>query len=202
MVQTIYLVRHGRTEYNAQKRIQGLLNPALDDRGLAQANKLREWFGTKKVDRVLASPARRAQATALIAFTGKTVQTVDAFAERDYGLVEGVKWETARKAYPKAFERWDTDRELVGIGAENMEQIRARLEKGLETLWAIHEDSVAVVAHGLINRTLLSLITKTPISAHATEKFPPASVIELRQRENVWTIEQIYKAEPNGESYT
>ena len=58
----LVLVRHGRTEANAARKLQGLLDLPLDDVGYAQAAGVAQWLG--KPDRVISSPLVRARQTA------------------------------------------------------------------------------------------------------------------------------------------
>ncbi|MDP9465237.1 MAG: histidine phosphatase family protein, partial [Actinomycetota bacterium] len=58
----LILVRHGRTEANAARKLQGRLDLPLDEVGIAQVAGLTEWLG--RPDRLISSPLLRARQTA------------------------------------------------------------------------------------------------------------------------------------------
>ena len=60
------LVRHGETDYNKEKKIQGLINNLLNDSGRRQARNLRMNFVNEKIDVCYVSPLVRCVETAMI----------------------------------------------------------------------------------------------------------------------------------------
>ena len=62
----LVLVRHGRTEANAARKLQGRLDLPLDQVGMSQVAEVAGWLGTP--DRVVSSPLKRARQTGLSQF--------------------------------------------------------------------------------------------------------------------------------------
>ena len=60
---TIYLVRHGTTEWNQQLRYQGRADNPLDEAGERQGSLLEEYFADIDVDLAVTSPLQRAKKT-------------------------------------------------------------------------------------------------------------------------------------------
>lgn len=80
----VYLLRHGETEYNAEKRYLGRSDVPLSAKGLAAL--VPAGFSQEKV---YVSPLRRTAETARALFPGAQLITVDGFREMDFGIFEG-----------------------------------------------------------------------------------------------------------------
>ncbi len=92
---TLYLVRHGQTEFNVQKRVQGMADSALTPKGIADAKALGQGFKTKNIhfDAAFASDLTRAVDTAHFVLSGLDepipVTTLMGLREENYGKFEG-----------------------------------------------------------------------------------------------------------------
>lgn len=133
-VHAITLVRHGRTAFNAQHRLQGQINIPLDEVGEWQvrqtARALRELYVDHRPDipnrLVVCSDLDRAAATAR-AFAdplGLTVHADERVRERSFGDWEGVAVEELAERYPEDYRSWAEFRggELK-YGAESKEHV-------------------------------------------------------------------------------
>ena len=153
-VHAITLVRHGRTAYNAQHRLQGQIDIPLDEVGQWQvrqtADALRELYVDRRPDipnrLVICSDLGRAAATAH-AFAdplGLEVHPDIRVRERSFGDWEGIPVEELAQRYPEDYRSWAEFRggELK-YGAEPKEEVGRR---GVEALndWAFRAGS----AHG------------------------------------------------------
>ncbi len=65
-MKTIWLTRHGETQWNTVRRMQGQLNSPLTDNGIRQAEQLAKWLAKEDIDVIYTSPLERAYKTALI----------------------------------------------------------------------------------------------------------------------------------------
>jgi broad specificity phosphatase PhoE len=146
---TIFLVRHGATEWNHSKRAQGQADVALDEAGYRQAVAAAEELSHVPVDAVYSSDLERAYATAEpIARThGVEVRTDPAFREIDQGEWEGLHVDEIRRRWP---EHWGPARHWTARpGGESPAQVRARALEGLARVVAAHPEGTAVVvSHG------------------------------------------------------
>jgi len=88
---TIYLVRHGKTDWNDKKLVQGHTDIPLNLEGQITAKELAKEFGGVKFDRVYSSDLSRARETAeIIALEHQlAVETTKALRERNFGNLEG-----------------------------------------------------------------------------------------------------------------
>lgn len=155
----LYLVRHGETDWNRQRRIQGLTDIPLNDNGRRQARDAGALLARRRWDAVVASPLARARETAEIiaAELGLPTPELDpALVERNYGLAEGMDFLEIERLYP--------DRGSVP-GQESREQVVARVVPALLALAAAHPgESLVVVSHGGAIRAVLTEVE--PAASH------------------------------------
>jgi broad specificity phosphatase PhoE len=149
----LYLVRHGETDWNQQRRIQGLTDIPLNDTGREQARATGRLLARRRWDAVFSSPLRRALETAEIIAEELGLPapaTVDALVERNYGDAEGMNFLDIERKYP--------DRGSVP-GQESREEVVARVLPALHELAAAHPDQrLVVVSHGGAIRAVLTAI--------------------------------------------
>ena len=85
----LWLIRHGETEWNAERRIQGQKNSQLSPLGLKQAEVLASRLRNQTFDRVYSSDSDRAQATARVVFPEVNLCLDKRLREMSYGVLEG-----------------------------------------------------------------------------------------------------------------
>jgi broad specificity phosphatase PhoE len=107
----LILVRHGATDWNQQRRVQGLSNLGLNETGIKQAEALAQSLKDVKVDAIYTSPLRRAQETAraISRFHQVEVVTIDGLKELDVGEVDGLTYEEMRIRHSEFFTKWMAD---------------------------------------------------------------------------------------------
>lgn len=142
----IALVRHGETDWNLDRRIQGRTDIPLNETGRQQAREISQILAAHGSWRgVRASPLGRASETAQIIAAGLKLDAPavdERFWERDFGEAEGL-------AVSDAQQRWPG---LDSIpGAESLEDLRARTATALLQV-LIDAPGTIVVAHGAMLR--------------------------------------------------
>jgi broad specificity phosphatase PhoE len=141
---TILLVRHGETDWNLERRIQGHSDRPLNETGLAQARALADELAGESIDAVYASDLVRAvdTARAVAAPLGLSVDVVPALRERDFGTWEGLTDDEILTRFPQArTQPWGD--------AETPEELAERVVEALRSIAARHPDAtVLVVSHG------------------------------------------------------
>ncbi len=153
---TLLLIRHGRSTWNAVKRIQGQADPPLDDLGREQARLLAERLRETPPVALYTSPLRRAQETAEIIgdALGLPVTPDERLKEYDVGDITGLTWGQIEEQYPDVARRWSKAMENLNLpGAEEHASFRARVTAAFDEVVARHEEHkeegpVGVVAHG------------------------------------------------------
>jgi broad specificity phosphatase PhoE len=155
----LYLVRHGETDWNAARRIQGRTDIPLNDVGREQAREAAELLARRRWDGVYTSPLGRAHETASIIAERlglDGVTAVDALVERDYGEAEGMGFDEIEALYPEG---------VRAPGQETREQVAARVVPALLELAERHPgERLVIVSHGGAIRSVLQ--TAEPDARH------------------------------------
>jgi broad specificity phosphatase PhoE len=147
----IYLVRHGQSEGNAERRFGGHTATPLSARGRAQARATAEALATEPVSAIYSSDLRRAIQTAapLAELTGLEVNTTEAFRERSVGVMEGLTFEDAAEKHPEQYTallRRDFDHVLTG--GESYRQLLDRAWQKLDEVIKHNQGgSIVVFSH-------------------------------------------------------
>ena len=160
----LYLIRHARSTWNAEGRMQGHADPPLDDLGREQARALAGRLAAETFHALYSSPLSRARETAEIVAAPHAllVRFDDRLKERNLGEWTGWKgsevdeWAAARPDY-----NW----RLHGPpGGESRAEITARAAAAFADVLAAHpEQTVAVVSHGgLLSAYLAHLLGALP----------------------------------------
>ncbi|WP_166864273.1 MULTISPECIES: histidine phosphatase family protein [unclassified Salinibacterium] len=162
----LYLVRHGETDWNRARRVQGRTDIPLNDTGRAQAARAGELLARRSWDAIYASPLSRAVETAEIiaARVGVDgVTTREALMERDYGAAEGMTNAEIEAQYPAG---------VRAPGQETREEVGARVVAALAEIAQTHPGQrVAIVSHGGAIRSVLATIdpeTRHPAITNAS----------------------------------
>lgn len=153
---TIYLTRHGETDWNEKKIIQGHSDIPLNAKGEMQAQKLGKQFKNIHFEAVFSSDLVRAKRTAEIITLEKklAVITTKALRERMFGRFEGKHIDELRKTFGELLlvEKHDSE-------VESDDQILLRLNPFLrEVAIAYPEKNVLMISHGGVMRALLEHI--------------------------------------------
>lgn len=150
-----YFVRHGETDWNVQKRIQGTTDVPLNENGLRQANELADKLieGDYKIDRAYTSPQIRAQVTARTAAVAIGVDCIvlKDLAEMDLGQWEGDSWPNIEEVYGEVYHYWNSHRRYVRTpGGECYNDVLKRTFRALEYIMKHETGNVLVVSHSAI----------------------------------------------------
>ncbi len=152
----IILIRHGETEWNAVKRLQGHLDIALNAEGERQAAALGRALLNEHLDVVVSSDLQRARQTAqAIAMPrGMEIELDSGLRERCYGAFEGVLYSDIAGRFPEAYAAWQA-REIDARfpeGERKAETLREFYERAVSTIirLASHYQNrkIALVTHG------------------------------------------------------
>jgi glucosyl-3-phosphoglycerate phosphatase len=128
VIRKVLLLRHGRTEWNAQRRFQGQADPPLDEVGRAQAYEVALLVAALVSDVIVSSDARRAAETAahLGDLTGLPIRADPRLRERSLGHWEGLTRDEVAQRFPEEFADWLAGRDVVRRGGETRAQVAAR----------------------------------------------------------------------------
>lgn len=155
----IYLLRHGQTAWNADNnRYCGRSDIALTDKGLRQAEAVREQLKGISFVGVYSSPLERAYSTALIA-SGRDVTRDPRLIEADFGTWEQKTKEEFIAEDPLLWDNWMKDpahHRAGGTGETGMEIVTRLDDFFNELLQQHHSGNIMVAAHNGVNRLFLA----------------------------------------------
>ena len=159
----IYFLRHGETDWNVAKRIQGRTDIALNSNGVRQAKLWRPFFDRIRLAGVYSSSLSRAMETAKLA-SNRPPCVIDDLNERHYGEWEGRVWTEIAGDSPD-FDRHWRRADSSPPGGESRLQLHARVHRAMDSIVASHDadSELLVVAHGGSGKAVLGYATKLSI---------------------------------------
>ena len=149
----VCLIRHGETDWNAMRRLQGHTDIPLNARGHAQAHATALALRGKHFDALYCSDLLRATQTAEYLALELGVEPIHDFRlrERHFGAIQGLSWEEAAERYPELHGplRARVPDVVPPGGGESLHAFSERIVSTLSELAARHEgQSLLVVCHG------------------------------------------------------
>jgi probable phosphoglycerate mutase len=151
---SIYLFRHGETEWSLTGQHTGTTDLPLLPAGEAAARELADVLRGHPFERVLVSPLQRAKHTAELAGLGD-FEVEALLREWDYGAYEGV---TTRQISEEIGHPWEVFVDGVTPGVtpgETVEQVAARAQQVIDKVWPdLESGDVALFGHGHALRIL------------------------------------------------
>lgn len=153
----LYLLRHGQTEFNVKKLVQGRCDSPLTDLGRKQAGMAAAWLKSHDVvpDKVVSSPLGRAMDTAQLVATellgpDAAVEPCEGIIERCYGTFE----EGPHDALPT--DVWDPGEDLVPFGGEGSRALQERMVDTLTNIMGTDGIGILLaVSHGSASRQFI-----------------------------------------------
>ena len=163
----IYVIRHGKTVWNSELRMQGKMNSPLLPEGIEGALSLRPVVSEIPFDRVLSSPMPRALQTAYLATGGKFPMEVEPLLrEMDLGDFEGMLTTDAKENYASSYDDFKHHPhrfEPVGDG-ESYYQVADRVKKLLRKILNGNDQTILLVSHMILVQSLLFIVEGREIS--------------------------------------
>lgn len=166
----IFVVRHGRTAWNSQKRYQGQQDIPLDDVGRRQADALARRLSREPMTAVYSSDLERAMQTAQTIAKVHQIEPrpVASLRELAFGEFEGKTSEELERDLPVELESWRRNSmKTRPPGGETMLELDARVRSWFSATIGEHEDeTVAIVAHGGPVRRLVALLLNLSLDSY------------------------------------
>ena len=185
----IYLVRHGETAKNREKRLQGRSNAPLNESGIAQAEGVKDFFAKRAVvfDRVYSSPLGRAEQTArIIVGENADIRLDDLLLEMDYGPYEGSSLEHPAPELLTFFS--DFVHNPAPEGMESLAQVTQRMGSFLERLKTEKAENVLVTTHAIAMKGALEYLTPDAKGAYWSKYIGTCAVYHTQIVDGVFSI--------------
>ena len=188
----ICLIRHGETDWNAGRRIQGQIDIPLSALGHAQARATAYALKDEDFAAIYTSDLLRARQTAeaIAHLAGLPVRLAPAFRERHYGIFQGLTYAECEARHPAAFARHKArDPRFAPEGGESLLDFAARLSAAFAALTARHpQASVAVFTHGGVLDIAYRQAVGQSLSAPRDFLIPNCGINWIEIEAGCWTL--------------
>lgn len=183
MLTRLFLIRHGRTSWNKQKRYCGRLNVGISPEGGQQAQKLRTKLVNICFDKIYCSTQKRALQTARIIFDGAQITTASALREIDFGVLEGMGYKDIMRTYGKVYKSWIRNPYENRIpGSEPIGSFKTRVVSCMKKIVRQNKGkTLAVVSHGGVIGVFVSSLKKSRNFWTYVPKSTSVTIIEYKQ---------------------
>ena len=170
MKTTLYIVRHGTTKWNEEKRMQGMKDIPLSPKGIEEAKRVAEELKKHTVHAIYTSSLSRAYETAraIARYHVVLIHKKDELREGNFGVFEGLTWDELINhelilSRPKNIDRFY---DKTGDG-ESIHELYLRTSREIDAILAKHnKESVVIVSHGMAIKSMfyhLGLVSKEDI---------------------------------------
>lgn len=185
----LFFTRHGETDWNLLKKIQGKQDIELNATGILQAEQLGDNLLIGKYDftKVYSSTQKRAKRTADIVAEKLNMdcETIADLEEMNLGLWEGFSWGEVEEKFPTEFDNWIKNRRYIKTPeGESYEDLLDRVLSAIKTIIKKQNGNVLVVTHSAVIMTLLCFIHNTPFEDMVKNyNIKNAEVVEIDSKE-------------------
>lgn len=169
----IYIVRHGQTMWNKEKRLQGSVDIELNENGKELAIITGQNLADTHIDIIFSSPLKRAHETAKLIKNSRDIEIIvdDRLRELNFGSMEGESYEKLYEEKTHGFKYFFTEPHLY-YPPEDGETLEHLVERASNFMKDVIEplaetcQRVMIVAHGAMNKALMTHVKK-----HSLEHF-------------------------------
>ena len=147
----IYLVRHGQTKANAEKKYLGRGASPFTELGTGQNKSALSNLMGRNIEEIYSSPADRCSSCAQKLAKKKSMESIEdaRIAEIDFGVFEGLTWQEAKGKYPAEFEEFCKNPNEFGFpGGESQEDLHRRVALFIDEILQMPHEEVVVFSHG------------------------------------------------------
>lgn len=192
----ICFVRHGETDWNVNKRMQGHIDIPLNAHGVMQAERLAKALQRTghHFDRIYSSDLERAFHTAKAIASPQSLDITihPDLRERHVGKLQGLLLADAPQVEPTLWQRHlarDLDFDLGG--GESIVQFHNRMKRMLDYLLTKHTgEQILAVSHGGSLDMIYRIVTQQALDAERVAVVPNTSLNWIAHDGNTWLIER------------
>lgn len=164
----IYLLRHGQTEENRKGTYYGNLDVSLNEIGISQGNKAKEFFSNIKLDKVYVSDKKRTleMATLVLGQGQKEIEVIQdkRISETNFGDFEGKTYQEIQKLYPKECMCWQNNwKEFQPPKGESYIMLCERVKSFMEHIKKLECDNILICTHSGVIRAMYCYIMNEDI---------------------------------------
>ena len=187
-VEKVLLIRHGETDFNRERRLQGVMQVPLNDRGRDQAAAVARYLKGLSIDARYTSPVLRAQETAEIIgdLIGLPPRGDRRLREIEFGKFEGLTFAEVERRFPEAHRNWTTGYlAYKAPQGESRQDVQRRMRAAWDDLTANPDHkSIALVSHG----SAIAIFLGSMYALLPDRAIKNTSITTLIRREEIWEI--------------
>jgi len=191
----LFLLRHGRTQWNKEGIFRGRTDIPLDEVGRKEAELLGKRLKDVPIKAIFASPLKRAQETAFIiaSFTKSPVLVKEELLDLSYGSWEGLSVEEVKRQYPDLYEKWlNAPHELTFPHGESLKVVEERAFNFVEALKFSHpNDTLALVTHRVVLKVLICKLLGLPLKDFWRIEQGTSALNEFEWKDGMWVVKTI-----------
>jgi len=159
---TLFLVRHGQTEWNLENRIQGQLNSPLTPLGINQSINMQQKLLPKNIDIAYSSPLLRAVETTALIIAKWNIKMITRYnlSEMQLGPWQGKTYEEIQKTYPQEYINFCNKPDQYCLtGAESYADFQQRVIAEIKSIFYNNiGKNILVVSHGIAIKVFLAYV--------------------------------------------
>ena len=155
----IFLTRHGETEWNLQKRMQGNSDSELSSLGRKQAEWLSKRLSRVCFEAIYSSPLKRALETTKLICNNKNtkINIHNDLKEMSFGNWEGKKESEIKNNYPNEYKQfWEEPHLYNRESGETFKEVENRVIPFIENIISNHQNNVLIVTHTVIIKIIMA----------------------------------------------
>ena len=190
----IFLVRHGESEWNKLKKVQGQKDIPLTEKGIEQAKLIGKRLINEGIEKIYTSDLKRAYDTASIIGKMLNIDVIPLkeLREINFGIWEGLTTDIIKSKFSKERELWLKNPEMLKVkGAESILELQLRAMNEINKIISNNNiDNVLIVSHSATLKTIILGLLNMDIShfKNMTLNNVSLSIIEFRQYNRVLTL--------------
>ncbi len=187
-VREVLFIRHGQTEFNTERRLQGAMPVPLNECGMQQANDLARYLKTLPIDAIYTSPRQRAKETALIVAEVLELEALEdeRLAEIAFGKFEGHTFAEVEQQYPEAYLKWESGYRRYRVpDGESRLDVQLRMESAWDDIVsAAGWKTVAIIGHS----SAMMIMLASMFAFLPAKPILNTSITTLERHQEIWRI--------------
>lgn len=184
----IFLIRHGLTQWNLEKRYISFTDLNLIEEGIIQAKKVKARLERERVEKAYCSDSLRASNFSEIVFERKIIEKRPELREMNFGIFEGLRYGEIMKKYPVIYRDWLKDPLNTDIPeGEGLREFKKRILASFSKIISENRNkNLGIVTHAGPIRIIITDILKTKNFWEVKIDLASIHLIESNDQENKW----------------
>lgn len=182
----IYLIRHGQTDANVEKRYCGWTDISLNSKGINQSKKIGQKISDLEIDHIFASDLKRVKETAkhINKIHNKDITYLKEIREMNFGDFENLTFKEISKKYPE--QRKEIISNNLTYKFPNGESLKELYNRSIKTFKKIlkNKGNILIVSHGGVIGSILTYVLSSDIENYWSVEVKNATLNTIVEKEN------------------